>query len=671
MQSRIFAGSIFLAAFFLSLPLSAQAYIDPATTTYVIQIISALVITLGITIGVFYGRIRMFFLNSRVRLAAMHIKLFAKKQAVAEPLYVQFLSGLHTAPSGTRGGLWRDSRSFLHRVSMAFIMSLAVAFTFVAFGPYETYALNIDSFNFPLDGVYSILLLATAGLALLLTGLLSVTRGRIFDALLSLLLGLLTAGYVQGNFLNHSLGLLTGDFIDWSQYGASFLVNLFVWALIMALPFLLHALAKVFWTQLVRFVPLILVLVQLISMVSLYGTIQKYQPSSQRLLTSKGIYEIASQDNIVVIILDRLDNRYLDELLADDPHYLDGLDGFVRFSNNTTLYTQTFPSVANFLTGREYMWEETAADFLADAYQNSDFLPGLRRAGYRINLYTEPRASYYNISDLEGIVDNIADADIIYDRVEALKQFMLLSAFRYGPLAFKPFVWTSTSDLSQLILADLDPPPYFFDDYFFYENLRAKRLSIGQSDRTFSFIHLDGPHAPFIINESVEPVPEGQGTFMGQLKGSFRIVYEYLDQLKALGKYEDSTIIIMGDHGERQGDIIPPQKAITGGLLIKPKGSAGKPLTDNPAPTSSANFGATVYEAAGIPADHLAPGYFQVPADAKNVRYLHHWLLGEGGGPNYLLIYEIDGDANNFDNWTLIEKKALRQTATWEALQQE
>ena len=461
--------------------MNAQAYIDPATTTYVIQIVSAIVITLGITIGVFFGRIRLLLLNSRVWLAAVRAKLFVKKQAIVKPLYIQYLSSeVNKTPSGIWRGMWHDSRSFFQRLSMALTVSLAFAFTFVAFGPYEMYALNMSSFNFPLSEFYGLLLLATTGLTFILTGLLSVTCGRVFDALLSLLLGFLMAGYVQGNFMNHSLGLLTGDFINWSQYSVSFLINLSVWALIMAVPFLLHAFAKRFLDQAGSLFPILLVIVQLISAVSLYRTIQKYQPSAERILTRDGIYDVASEDNIIVIVLDRLDNRYLEELLADDPHYLDRLDGFVRFSNNTTLYSQTFPALANFLTGKKYSWEEPAADFLRDAFKNGDFLPKLRQAGFRVNLYTEPSDSYYDIRNLEGLVDNIADTKTTHNRITALKQFMFLSAFRYGPIAFKPFVWVSPSELSQLIDVDSTSAPYFFDDLLFYKTCE-QRLSIGQS----------------------------------------------------------------------------------------------------------------------------------------------------------------------------------------------
>lgn len=42
--------------------------------------------------------------------------------------------------------------------------------------------------------------------------------------------------------------------------------------------------------------------------------------------------------------------------------------------------------------------------------------------------------------------------------------------------------------------------------------------------------------------------------------GSLKIVYEYLEQLRALGKYEDTTIIITADHGV--GKIVDTEKRV-------------------------------------------------------------------------------------------------------------
>ena len=56
-----------------------------------------------------------------------------------------------------------------------------------------------------------------------------------------------------------------------------------------------------------------------------------------------------------------------------------------------------------------------------------------------------------------------------------------------------------------------------------------------------------------------------------QMKACFKIVYDFLDQMKALGVYEDSTIIILGDHGKSM-DKTNLDYAVRTGLFVKPKG---------------------------------------------------------------------------------------------------
>ena len=43
------------------------AYIDPATSSYVIQIIAGVVIACGAAVGIFWKRIRMFFRNRKIK----------------------------------------------------------------------------------------------------------------------------------------------------------------------------------------------------------------------------------------------------------------------------------------------------------------------------------------------------------------------------------------------------------------------------------------------------------------------------------------------------------------------------------------------------------------------------------------------------------------------------
>ncbi len=45
----------------------AHAYLDPAATSYIIQIVSGVVIACGVTIGIFWKKIRVFFHNMRMK----------------------------------------------------------------------------------------------------------------------------------------------------------------------------------------------------------------------------------------------------------------------------------------------------------------------------------------------------------------------------------------------------------------------------------------------------------------------------------------------------------------------------------------------------------------------------------------------------------------------------
>lgn len=47
--------------------ISASAYLDPATTSYLIQIVSGIVIAFGVTVGVFWKKIRLFFKKTKIK----------------------------------------------------------------------------------------------------------------------------------------------------------------------------------------------------------------------------------------------------------------------------------------------------------------------------------------------------------------------------------------------------------------------------------------------------------------------------------------------------------------------------------------------------------------------------------------------------------------------------
>ena len=64
-NTGIFASYLILVTLLLSS--TALAYIDPAATSYILQIVAGVVIAGGIAVGIFWRKIRMFFRNMKMK----------------------------------------------------------------------------------------------------------------------------------------------------------------------------------------------------------------------------------------------------------------------------------------------------------------------------------------------------------------------------------------------------------------------------------------------------------------------------------------------------------------------------------------------------------------------------------------------------------------------------
>ena len=139
-----------------------------------------------------------------------------------------------------------------------------------------------------------------------------------------------------------------------------------------------------------------------------------------------------------------------------------------------------------------------------------------------------------------------------------------------------------------------------------------------------------------------------------QTKGCFFILNEYFRQMKELGIYKESTIIITGDHAEHQmHKLLDNARSV--GLFVKPSGAEGTPLQTSFAPVSTDNLGATCVRAAGEGMNRWGKTYFEVGESESAVRYFHHRYT-DGKGIHYTAVFRIIGDASDWNNWELIEQ---------------
>jgi hypothetical protein len=529
--------------------------------------------------------------------------------------------------------------------------------------------------------------------AVILTLILVFLRGRIFDLLISAVLALLTAGYLQCTFFNSNLGELTGDVIVWNHYYKQMLLNFLLWIGIFILILALWYFNKKAWRAMVIIIPVLLIVIQGVALISIFpnnlgdpGNPGAIATNQEKTVTYDGLTELSKEKNVVVFLMDRLDQRYVDEVLADDKEFFNPLDGFTMYTQNVGAYYQTYPAIAYMLTGKYFLADESPNQYMKEAYSKSGLYDDMHKAGMRVNIFTGTNNAYLDISQIEDIADNISNSKVTFHRAEALKKLIRLSAFRYSPLALKPSFYISTENFDEVKQGESngDTQPYHSNDPVFYKKIIDNPLSVSDKYKgTFQFYHLMGSHTPYTMNEKAEYDPNNP-TRLQQTKGCFKIVYDYIKQLKALGLYEDTSIIITTDHGytnpkdgftsDKSRKLLSPELS---GLFYKPAGSADKPIDVSDAAVAQEDFRATVMKEAGLPYEQYGTPYDQVALERKTPRIHYHRGLDSTENnkkrSEVLEEWEIRGDARDFSHWKKVRELPVKywkepgsKTSAWD-----
>jgi len=705
--------ALLVAVFTLAVPTPAFAYIDPATTSYIIQIASGIIISLSVAFGVFFRRMQIFFVTAGAHLAALRVRLTAKSRQKGHRAgqgdemgqEIRSSDALSSdAPAKQKGSapaplrkthrqlslekmqaevakkprqrqslrsfLFADDRRFRERLLLAVLAAGGISFTVVLFGCIDLFIGNRTYFAYALQDILGTILLVAGTAFLAMTVVLILFKGHAFDYLISLALGVLVALYLQGNFLNIDFGALIGASIIWENYLLEGVINTVIWLFILLIPFAVHRFKKSWWKSLVIFIPALLIAMQGIGLVTSLASVNAFsggQETEKAFLSEEGLYEISPDENIIIFVVDSFDQRYVDELFASNPEYYTGrLKGFTQFGNNMSVYDRTFPSIVNMFTGSRYEFEYPGDDFIAQAWRSGEFLPALREHGYTSKLYTDRFYVYNDANDLQGSVDNIATGSLEVNRFDTVKHLTKLSLFRYAPHFTKKRFWITTTVFAEdTRYSDGTYDQYVLDDYAFYSKLKDQGLNPTEEGKNCAIYHINGSHAPYNLNaDASKSLVETSA--VEQTGASMVIVFEFIDQLKALGLYDNTTIIITGDHGD-ETDLEtavfypidaahPMEPPVMTALFVKPAGSPDEPLQYNAAPVSHDNLRPFVLAEAGIDSKAWGDGYFDVPKDSRLERVYYRKTYPTETTPGMLQEFAIVGDAHDFSNWREISR---------------
>lgn len=570
--------------------------------------------------------------------------------------------------------LWQDKRPWRIRLPLAALCAFACVFTFLIFGPCEIYAQNAQEMTFPFSALLRGLLGVAALVFAALFGILILLRGKVFNLAVSFLFAVTLAGYLQGNFWNTDHGALTGDAVNWLRYKVPMLINGAAWLCVFAAVFLLLYFSRRMWTRAVRLICVVLVGAQLVALLSLTmgsGSYRLWRAGREKEgLTKDGIYEVSGKKNVIVFLMDRLDNQYMDAALEKYPELEEGLGGFTYYHDFTGSYANTRPSIAYLLTGVQHDYTVPWDDYFHKAWTEPVYtlLPDIHEAGYQTKVYTDCGYVFGAPEDVSGFVDNVREIGKKKVRKGPMLEKMLdLSFYRYTPESMKPYFQISTSDLNGIAVSEDEAGAdrlFSVDDAAFWSGYRENGLTVGEEGKgSFLFYHLNGAHDPFTIDADAEPAPGGS-TREEQILGNFRMIFRYMEELKEKGLYEDATIIITADHGrppKPTGDLSGISESRVSTLMIKPAGEGAEgPMKISNKQVCQDNLRASIAGYFGLDTGAYGRTVESVGEHEQMTRIL--WMRTEGKGEKKLYTFEIRGDANDFSNWKVIGEIKMQYT---------
>lgn len=569
---------------------------------------------------------------------------------------------------------------------------LACAFTvctiFVV-APCEVVGGSAGSLVFSLADVWWVVALPAVGVVAVLALLLSALRGRIFNFFLVLVTSIGVAAYVQVFVLNYGMPIADGGTIVWAEHNTMMVVSSVVWIAIIVLSLLLSLFNRFRAQGVVALVSACLLVVQGVGVASLFIappaateqaggmddlTHTNLVSQTESVLTEDGLYSVSSKSNVIVFVLDTYDQTLLNTVSNMNSHMLDEMTDFTEFTNCTGSMTPTRFAVPYLLTGELPKVGEDSNVYLANRYARGTFLADAQNAGYSVGLYTDslqigslPEAEQKAIAAATINMHKVAASSLDFrGTFEALCQIAL---YRDAPWPLKHNFWYYTDQINGRIVSynpDAEPGErvYTMNDPRYYGQLQRQGLAVDDDAPAgaFRFIHLLGAHYPYSIDEHANDLGTDNSTKEQQAQGSMYIVAEYLRQLKELGVYDQSTIIITADHGKWFLTPEPLTTTSTPIMLVKPakesgqandaaENAQGAAVQKSGMPVSHHDYLPTVAQAMGLDSSKYGSGqtFFEVNDPDRVRTYLTTDSIGlRGIGWRE---YAIVGDSLRMSNW--------------------
>lgn len=535
------------------------------------------------------------------------------------------------------------------------ITSFFACFIFFIYAPLEMYLSNVNEFWFNIHTIWQVLMMSFV-ICFIGSSVVGIfLKGRLYKLYIALLLSFGICCYLQGGFINLNVGVMNGSNVQWGDFAMKIAINTAIW---IAIPCIISAIVLRVNESIFDYISgislslsILLIMLLISSFISASKSKDLFSSDRVRFLSADHLYDVGGDGSIIVFILDAFDSSYMDNVL-DDESLIHNLDGFTLFNNYTGLYPQTEYSMASLIGGNVFHNEMPRLEWVERNAENVLYEDEVISMGYDISIYTDMPEDVPQ--RIVSKCDNYVEANLsFYNFRTCFSLLYRLVGCKYLPDVVKPFIWMNGSEFEGSAVTDTSSKVYDSSNSVFRDNLRTEGISVLKGVKTYKLIHIFGAHEPFSIDENGEDVAENWDKNTDAAKGALRLVLEYTNQMKQLGVYDNSAIVITADHGWHGNDGI----ISTPVFMLKKAGERGNLKFSN-APVSHTDFAATIVGLAGSgnEANYGIP-VWKVDEKAVRDRYYYQYTYDKEStirDGNFCLVeYRTGKESNDTSLFTL------------------
>ena len=388
-------------------------------------------------------------------------------------------------------------------------------------------------------------------------------------------------------------------------------------------------------------------------------------------------YRLSRERNVIHLVADATQGAQVYDILTSDlDRYSGVLDGFTLFTHAAGRYPSTYASVPFYMTGRApdpsrdmvpsqpFTWDYIRTTLRKHSIVNTLAGTGFKAFGFQFGeLNCE---GMYTACTGGRIFDGLPIKSVgMANTAKIGLELLDIALFRVSPLAIRRHIYNEEQWFLSRLASDTRTYSGIID-------LFIEKMTTDNRAGSYNYFHHPGGHPPMQFDDRCNYVGTQESNYDNAHAPvtCFLLQLEHLIQaLNRLGVYDETLIIVHGDHGSpwlspsipspsQVGAIIPEYLMAVANpvMLVKPLMTRG-PLEFSTAPVSIGDVPATINDAFKLHGEFPGIPMFHIDERAKRERqYFSHEFLSRVALlqvlPN-MQRYRIRGNLFNEYDWIL------------------